>query len=60
MFNQHFQQLPVPQVNPLMAPPKQYDPQIPPPYFHQCPLANSPSVDSNECLQEYFTDKWTS
>ena len=33
-----------------MAPPQQYNPQIPPPYFHQCPPANSPSVDSNESL----------
>ena len=48
-FNQHFQQPLVPQVNPLMAPPPQY-PQIPSPYFHQYPSANSPSVDSNESL----------
>ena len=33
-----------------MAPSQQYNPQIPPPYFHQCPPANSPSVDSNESL----------
>ena len=33
-----------------MAPPQQYNPQIPPPYFPQYPLANSPSVDSNESL----------
>ena len=33
-FNQHFRQPPVLQVNPLMAPPQQYNPQIPPPYFH--------------------------
>ena len=31
-----------------MAPPQQYNPQIPPSYFHQYPPANSPSVDSNE------------
>ena len=49
-FNQHFQQPPVPQVSPLMAPPQQYNPQIPPPYFHQYPSTNSPSVDSNESL----------
>ena len=49
-FNQHFQQLPVPQLSPLMAPPQQYNPQIPPPYFHQYPPVNSPSVDSNESL----------
>ena len=33
-----------------MAPPQQYNPQIPPPYFHQYPPANSPSVDSYESL----------
>ena len=33
-----------------MPPPQQYNPQIPPPYFHQYPPANSPSVDSNESL----------
>ena len=33
-----------------MAPSQQYNPQIPPPYFHQYPPANSPSVDSNESL----------
>ena len=49
-FNQHFQQPPMPQVSPLMAPPQQYNPQTPPPYFHQCPPTNSPSVDSNESL----------
>ena len=49
-FNQDFQQLPMPQVRPLMAPPQQYNLQIPPPYFHQYPPANSPSVDSNESL----------
>ena len=48
--NQHFQQLPVPQVSLLMAPPQQYNPQIPPPYFHQYPPAKSPSVDSNKSL----------
>ena len=31
-----------------MAPPQQYNPQISPPYFHQYPPTNSPSVDSNE------------
>ena len=40
----------MPQVSPFMAPPQQYNPQIPPPYFHQYPPANSPSVDSNEPL----------
>ena len=45
-FNQHFQQPPMSQV----APPQQYNPQILPPYFHQYPPANSPSVDSNESL----------
>ena len=49
-FNQHFQQPPVPQVHHHKAPPQQYNPQIPPPYFHQYPPANSPSVDSNESL----------
>ena len=49
-FNQHFQQPPMPQVSPLMAPPQQYNPQIPPPYFHHYPPTNSPSVDSNESL----------
>ena len=49
-FNQHFQQPPMPQVSPLMAPPQQYNPQISPPYFHQYPPTNSPSVDSNESL----------
>ena len=38
------------QVSPLMAPPQQYNPQIPPPYFHHYPPTNSPSVDSNESL----------
>ena len=33
-----------------MAPPQQHNPQIPPPYFHQYPPANSPSVDSNGSL----------
>ena len=33
-----------------MTPPQQYNPQIPPPYLHQYPPANSPSVDSNESL----------
>ena len=49
-FNKHFQQPAVPQVSPLMAPPQQYNPQVPPPYFHQYPPANSPSVDSKESL----------
>ena len=49
-FNQHFQQPPMPQVSPLMAQPQQYNPQIPPPYFHQYPSTNSPSVDTNESL----------
>ena len=49
-FNQHFQQPPIPQVSPLMAPPQQYNPQIPPRYFHQYPPTNSPSVESNELL----------
>ena len=33
-----------------MAPPQQYNPQIPPPYFHHYPPTNSPSVDSNELM----------
>ena len=33
-----------------MAPPQQYNPQIPPPYFHHYSPTNSPSVDSNEPL----------
>ena len=33
-----------------MAPPQQYIPQIPPPYFPPYPPVNSPSVDSNESL----------
>ena len=33
-----------------MAPLQQYNPQIPPSYFHQYPPTNSPSVDSNESL----------
>ena len=49
-FNQHFQQPLMPQLNQLMAPPQQYNPQIPPPYFHQYLPANSPSVNSNESL----------
>ena len=49
-LNQQFQQPPVPQVSPLMAPPQQYTPQIPLPYFHHYPPANSPSVDSNESM----------
>ena len=40
----------MPQVSPLMAPPQQYNPQIPPPYFHHYPPTSSPSVDSNESL----------
>ena len=48
-FNQQFQQPPMPQVSPLMAPP-QYNPQIPPPYFHHYPPTKSPSVDSNESM----------
>ena len=49
-FNQQFQQPLVPQASPLMAPPQQYNHQIPPPYFHHYPPTNSPSVDSNESL----------
>ena len=49
-FNQQFKQPPMPQVSPLMAPPQQYNPQIPPPYFHHYPPTNSSSVDSNESL----------
>ena len=49
-FNQQFQQPPVPQVSLLMVPPQQYNPQIPPPFFPQYPVANSPSVGSNESL----------
>ena len=33
-----------------MALPQQYSPQIPPPYFHQYPPANIPSVGSSESL----------
>ena len=40
----------MPQVSPLMAPPQQYNPQIPPPYFHHYPPTSSLSVDSNESL----------
>ena len=39
-FNQQFQQPPMPQVGPLMAPPQQYSSQIPPPYFHHYPPTN--------------------
>ena len=49
-FNQHVPQPLMPQVSPLMTPPQQYHPQIPPSYFHQYPPTNSPSVDSNESL----------
>ena len=49
-FNQQFQQPPMPQVSQLMAPPQQFNPQIPPLYFHHYPPTNSPSVDSNESL----------
>ena len=49
-FNQQFQQPPVPQVSPLMAPPQEYNPQVPPPYFHHYPPTNSPFVDSNESM----------
>ena len=49
-FNQQFQQPPMPQVSSLMAPPQQYNPQIPPPYFHHYPPTNSPSMDSNESM----------
>ena len=40
----------MPQVSPLIAPPQQYNPRIPPSYFHHYPPTNSPSVDSNESL----------
>ena len=33
-----------------MEPPQQYNPQIPPTYFHHYPPTNSPSVDSNESM----------
>ena len=46
-FSQQFQQPPVPQVSPIKAPPQEYNPQVPPPYFHHYPPTNSPSVDSN-------------
>ena len=49
-FNQKFQQPPMPQVSPLMALPQQYNPQIPPSYFHHYPPTNSPCMDSNESL----------
>ena len=40
----------MPQVSLLMASLQQYNPQISPPYFHQYPPTNSPSVDSDESL----------
>ena len=49
-FNQQFQQPPIPQVSPLMAPPQQYNPQIPPPHFQHYPPTNNPLVDSNVSL----------
>ena len=49
-FKQQFQQPPMPQVSPLIAPRQQYNPQISPPYFHHYPPTNSPSVDSNESM----------
>ena len=49
-LNQQFQQPPMPQVSPLMALPQQYNPQIPPPFFHHYPPTNSPSMDSSEWL----------
>ena len=49
-FNQQLHQPPVPQVSPLNVQAPQYNPHIPPPYFHQYPPANSPSVCSNESL----------
>ena len=49
-FNRPFQQPLVPQVSPLMAPPQEYNPQVPPPYFQHYPPTNSPSVDSNESM----------
>ena len=49
-FNQQFQQPPVPQVIPLMAPSQEYNPQVPPPYFHHYQPTNNPSVDSNESM----------
>ena len=35
-----------------MAPPQEYKPQVPPPYFHHYPPTNSPSLDSNESMLE--------
>ena len=49
-INQPFQQTPVPQVGPHMAPLQQYNAQIPPPYFPHYQPTNSPSMDSNESL----------
>ena len=49
-FSQWFQQPPVPQVTPFMAPPQEYNPQVQPPYFHHYPPTNNPSVDSNESM----------
>ena len=49
-FNQQCQQPPVPQESPFMAPPQEYNPQVPPPYFHHNPPTNSTSVDSNESM----------
>ena len=37
----------MPQVSPPVAPPQEYNPQVPLPYFHQYPPYNSPSMDSN-------------
>ena len=33
-----------------MAPPQEYNPQVPPPYFHHYPPTNSLSVDSNKSM----------
>ena len=40
----------MPEVSPLMAPPQEYNHQVPPPYFHHYLPTNSPSVDSNESM----------
>ena len=43
----HSQQFTQPQASPLQTPPQPFNPQIPPPYFPQYPLSNSPSAGSN-------------
>ena len=45
---QQFSQTPLPQISPLIMPPQQYNPQVPPPYIPWYPSSNSPSPDSND------------